>query len=174
MTANYVVDNTHSTVSFTARHLVFTKVRGRFADWKADLYLDEDLTKSRVAVEIDVASIATGVDKRDEHLRSADFFEVEKFPKLTFVSKRIEPGKGDHFKIIGDLTIRDVTREVVLDAEKTGSGKDPWGGERVAFTAATHVDRSDYGLRWNVVLEAGGVTVSDRIEIEIEIQAIKQ
>lgn len=169
----YDFDPTHSSVAFVARHLMFTKVRGQFAKWGGSLELDlEDLTKSKVSVEIDVASIDTNEEKRDGHLRSGDFFDVEKFPTMTFASKRIEKS-GDHYKLIGDLTIKGTTREVSLDTTFEGTQKDPWGGDRVAFSAATKVLRKDWGLNWNVALEAGGVLVGDQIEIVLDIQAKK-
>lgn len=175
MNAQYTIDAAHSAINFSVRHMVFAKVRGRFGAWSAELHLDEsDVARSHVAVSIDVASIDTGVDKRDEHLRSADFFETERFPAMTFKSTRVEPGKGGRLKVTGDLTIRDVTREVVLEVEEGGRGKDPWGNERVAYSASAHIDRREFGLRWNQVLEAGGVLVGDRIDIELDIQAVRQ
>jgi polyisoprenoid-binding protein YceI len=172
-TKTWNIDATHSGISFSVRHMVFAKVRGRFGAFRGNLQLDEkDLTRSQVEVEIEANSIDTGVADRDNHLRSADFFEVERFPKLLFKSKRVE-SLGDRYRVTGDLTIRDTTREVVLDAEYGGQAKDPWGNQRVAFTAKTSVDRKDFGLTWNQVLEAGGVLVGDRIEIELEVQAVK-
>lgn len=175
MNAQYTIDAAHSAINFSVRHMVFAKVRGRFGAWSAKLHLDEqDIAKSHVEVSIDVGSIDTGVDKRDEHLRSADFFETEKFPAMTFKSTKVEPGKGARLNVTGELTIRDVTREVVLEVEEGGRGKDPWGNERVAYSASAHIDRRDFGLRWNQVLEAGGVLVGDRIDIEIDLQAVRQ
>lgn len=175
MNAQYTIDAAHSAINFSVRHMVFAKVRGRFGAWSAKLHLDEqDIAKSHVEVSIDVGSIDTGVDKRDEHLRSADFFETEKFPAMTFKSTKVEPGKGGRLNVTGELTIRDVTREVVLEVEEGGRGKDPWGNERVAYSASAHIDRRDFGLRWNQVLEAGGVLVGDRIDIEIDLQAVRQ
>lgn len=167
-------DNGHSSVAFVARHLVFTKVRGTFQKWTGSLELDlADLTKSKVSVEIDTASISTNEEKRDGHLRSADFFDSEKFPKMSFVGKRIEKN-GDAYRLVGDLTIRDTTKEVALDTTFEGTQKDPWGGDRVAFAASTKIQRKDFGLNWNVALEAGGVLVGETVEIVLDIQAIQK
>lgn len=175
MNANtWKIDTTHSGISFSVRHMVFAKVRGRFTNWEGNIQLDPaNLTNSSVAVEIDAASIDTGVPERDNHLRSADFLDVERFPKLRFQSTRIEQVSGDRYRIHGNLTIRDISREVVLDAEYGGQAKDPWGSVRAAFTATTSVDRTDFGLTWNQVLEAGGVLVGERIDIELEVQAVQ-
>jgi polyisoprenoid-binding protein YceI len=171
---NYAIDTSHSEVSFTVRHMMFAKVRGQFKTWNATLSFDAaDASKSSVQAEVDVASIDTRDEKRDGHLKSDDFFSADKFPKLAFKSKRIErAGKG--YKLTGDLTIRDVTREITLDVEQTGSGKDPWGNQRLGFTATGSLNRTDYGLKWNQALETGGVLVSDKVDIEVEVQAIEQ
>jgi polyisoprenoid-binding protein YceI len=154
--------------------MVFAKVRGRFAAWNGKVELDpKDLPGGNVEVEIDAASIDTGVADRDNHLRSPEFLDVERFPKLRFRSTKVEKAGRDRYRMHGDLTIRDVTREVVLEAEYGGQAKDPWGNQRVAFTATTALDRGDFGLEWNQVLEAGGVLVGERIDIEIEVQAVK-
>src|SRR5690606_33080190 len=132
-----------------------------------------DLAGSSVEVESDASSIDTGVVDRDNHRRSADFLGVEHFPKLRFQSQRAEQLGNDRYRFYGDLTIRDVTREVALDVEYAGQAQDPWGQQRAAFTATTALDRSDFGLTWNQMLEAGGVVVGDRIDIELEVQAVK-
>lgn len=175
MTTNtWNFDTVHSAVGFSVRHLVFAKVRGRFTAWSGSLELDdEDLARSRVQVSIDAASIDTGTPDRDTHLRSPDFFDVANFPKLSFTSQRIEALGGDRYRVYGDLTIRDVTREVVLDSEFGGRAKDPWGNDRVAFTAKASLNRHDFGLKWNQALETGGVVVGDRVDIEIEVQGVK-
>ena len=171
--STWTIDTGHSSVHFIARHMVITKVRGAFKSFKGTLELDDaDMTKSKIDVSIDASSIDTAEEKRDGHLKSADFFDVEKFPTLTFKSKSITK-KGDAYDVVGDLTIHGVTKEVVLATQFEGKGKDPWGGERVAFAAKTKIEREDFGLKWNQVLEAGGVLVSNKIEIEIEVQAIK-
>jgi polyisoprenoid-binding protein YceI len=169
---NWTLDPAHTGIHFMARHMVFTKVRGSFKTFQGTLSLDEaDLTKSKVEVTIDAASVDTGEPKRDGHLKSPDFFDVEKFPSLTFKSKSIAK-RGKDYAVTGDLTIHGVTKEVVLDAEFEGKGKDPWGNEKTAFSAKTTVNREDFGLKWNQVLEAGGVLVSSKIEIELDVQAV--
>jgi polyisoprenoid-binding protein YceI len=169
------IDPAHTTVGFSAKHLMITTVRGRFADVRGSIRFDEsDLTRSSVEVEIAAASIDTRTEQRDAHLRSADFLEVEKFPAITFRSRRIETVGDDRYRVVGELRIRDVTREVVLDVTDDGRGRDPWGGERAAFTATTTIDRRDFGLTWNQALETGGVLVSNEIKISIDAQAVKQ
>lgn len=168
------IDLSHSGVGFAVRHMVISKVRGRFATFGGAIKLDEaDLTRSTIDLSIDATSIDTGIADRDKHLRSADFFDVDNFPALTFKSKRIEKVSDTRYTLVGDLTIRGVTREVLLDVEYGGQGKDPWGNVRAGFTAKTHIDRKDFGLQWNQVLEAGGVLVGERVDIEIEVEAVK-
>lgn len=168
------IDTTHSSVGFSVRHLMFAKVRGRFAKWQGTVRLDpDDLTHASVNVVIDAASIDTGVADRDNHLRSGDFFDVEHAPELTFTSTKIEAVGGDRYKVYGELSIRGITREVVLDVEHGGQAKDPWGNQRVAFTATTSVNRTDFGLKWNRLVEAGGVLVGERVDIELEVQAVQ-
>lgn len=164
----------HSAVAFVARHLVFTKVRGTFGKWGGTLELDlADLTRSRVTVRIETASIDTHEEKRDAHLRSGDFFDVERFPTMTFDSKRIEKTEGG-YRLVGDLTIRDVTKEVALDTVFEGTSKDPWGNDRIAFSAATKIQRKDWGLAWNMALETGGVLVGETVEIVLDVEAIQK
>jgi polyisoprenoid-binding protein YceI len=168
------IDSSHSGVNFSVRHMVVAKVRGRFAKYAGKVDLDEsDFTRSVVDVTIDASSIDTGTAQRDDHLRSPDFFDVARFPELRFQSKRIEQLADDRFRMIGDLTIRDATREIALDVEYGGRAKDPWGNERAGFVAKASIDRKEFGLGWNQVLEAGGVLVGDRIEIELDVQAVK-
>ena len=172
---SWQVDGTHSAVGLTVRHMVISKVRGRFSRWSAKLDLDPaDLAKSSVAVEIEAASIDTGVADRDAHLRSPDFLSAEQYPTLRYASRRVEVVSPDRLRVVGDLTIRGVTREVVLDVEYGGEGKDPWGNTRVGFTATASLNRKDFGLTWNQALETGGVLVADRVDVEIELQAIRQ
>ncbi len=172
---NWQVDGAHSAVNLTVRHMVISKVRGRFTRWNAKLALDTaSLARSAVEVEIEAASIDTGVAERDTHLRSPDFLDAEKFPTLRYRSRRVEAPSKDRLRVIGDLTIRDVTREVVLDVEYGGQGKDPWGNQRAGFSATTSINRKDFGLTWNQALETGGLLVADRVDIEIELQAILQ
>jgi polyisoprenoid-binding protein YceI len=157
------------------RHLVIAKVRGTFGRWSGAVQVPAgDFSKATVAVTIDAASIATGVDQRDAHLKSADFFDVAQYPDLQFIGRRVEPRSGTEIDVIGDLTIKGVTREVILRVEQHGRAKDPWGNVRAAFTAKTSIDRKDFGLTYNQVLETGGVMVGDRVEIEAEIEAVQQ
>jgi polyisoprenoid-binding protein YceI len=172
---SYNIDTAHSEIAFTARHMMFAKVRGQFNSWTAALSYDpRDLSKTAVQIDIDTASIDTREAQRDGHFRSDDFFNAEKFPKMTFKSKRIEGAGDKRYKLVGDLTIRDVTREVTLDVEETGGGKDPWGNQRLGFSAKGAINRGDWGLKWNQALEAGGVLVSDKVEIEVEAQVIEK
>jgi polyisoprenoid-binding protein YceI len=173
-TSNWTLDTAHSGVTFSVRHMVVAKVRGRFADWRGTLELDEaDLSRSRVDVEIDARSIDTGNAQRDEHLRSADFLDVQQFPTLRFESRRVETAGADGLRIVGDLTLHGVKREVTLDVERGGNAKDPWGNQRAGFAAKLSILRSDYGLTWNQALETGGVLVADRIDIELDVQAVQ-
>jgi len=174
-TNNWNVDTAHSSIHFSVRHMVVSKVRGRFASWKANLDLGstDDLSDAQVDVTIDASSIETGVADRDNHLRSADFLNVEAFPELRYRSKRVEKTGKSSFRVVGDLTIAGVTREVPLDVSYGGRAKDPWGNEKALFSAETSINRQDFGLKWNQLLEAGGVLVGDKIEIEIELQAVK-
>ena len=174
----WALDPSHSVVEFSAKHMMITTVRGQFGTVEGKIVVNEtNPQESTAEVEIDAAGIDTRAEQRDTHLRSADFLDVENFPKLTFRSRRVDGSwkeAGDTFKVIGDLTIRGTTREVTLDVTYEGAGKDPWGGERVSFSADTKIDRRDYGLVWNVGLETGGVLVSHEIRIHLEAQAVKQ
>jgi len=173
-TNNWNIDTVHSGINFSVRHMVVSKVRGRFAKFSGELAIDDsDLTRSSVDVAIEAASIDTGNAQRDGHLRSADFFDAEAFPELRFRSTRIDKRGDDRYTVVGQLTIRDVTREVSLDVEFGGRARDPWGNERLGFVATASVDRKDFGLRWNQALETGGVLVGDRIDIELELQGVR-
>ena len=173
-TNNWNLDTVHSGINFTVRHMVVSKVRGRFAKFNGTVALDEsDLTRSSVEATIDASSIDTGTAQRDDHLRSADFFDVERFPEIRFLSTRIEKVSGDRYRVTGELTIHGVTRSIALETEYGGRGKDPWGNERVGFTAKGAIDRKDFGLVWNQALETGGVLVSDRVELELAVQAVR-
>jgi polyisoprenoid-binding protein YceI len=173
-TNRWDVDVGHSAIHFWVRHLVISKVHGRFAKWSGTIELDpQDLTRSSVEVKIDAASIDTQVADRDTHLRSPDFLDVAKYPELSFRSRKIEKA-GEGYRVTGDLTLHGVTRQVVLDAEFNGTAKDPWGNERSAFAAKTSLDRRDYGLTWNAALEAGGVLVGEKVEISLEVEAVKK
>jgi polyisoprenoid-binding protein YceI len=174
-TAAWTVDKTHSNVDFRVKHLVVSTVRGHFREFDATLELDEEQPEnSRVTATIDVASIDTNAEDRDNHLRSDDFFNAEQYPKITFESRRIQRLGERDFKLTGNLTIRDVTQEVELDGEFEGRVRDPWGGERVAFSASTEISRKEFNVRWNQALEAGGMVVSDTVKINLYIEAVQQ
>ncbi len=167
------IDTSHSTVGFVARHLVVSKVRGQFNGFSGDIAYDaEDIEKSSVNVQIDATTIDTREAKRDAHLRSADFFDVENHPTLTFRSTGVRRTGKDTLAVTGDLTMRGVTHPVVMNVEELGGGKDPWGNERLGWSASLTVNRKDWGLNWNQLLEAGGMLVSEKINIELEIQAL--
>lgn len=169
------IDSSHSGIHFAVRHMVLARVRGQFARWSGSVLVEDgDLGRASVAVVIDASSIDTGVADRDNHLKSADFLDVASYPEITFKSKRADKQSDEAVRVAGDLTIRGVTREVELEVEYTGRTRDPWGNERAGFAAKTAIDRKDFGLTWNQILEAGGVLVGDRVTIEIEIEAVKQ
>jgi polyisoprenoid-binding protein YceI len=171
--ASYSIDTSHSEIGFSVRHMMFAKVRGQFKTWTANLQYDaQDPTKSKVDVSVDIGSIDTREEKRDGHLKSDDFFSADKFPKMTFHGKRVERAGEGRYKLVGDLTIRDVTKELALDVEQTGSGKDPWGNERLGFSARGSLNRADFGLKYNAALETGGVLVSEKVDIEVEVQVV--
>jgi polyisoprenoid-binding protein YceI len=167
------IDPSHSTVEFVVRHLMVSKVRGRFGSFSGTLSITDDPALSSVDVVIDSASIDTRDQQRDGHLRTPDFLDVENFPHITFTSTHVE-GAGSSWQVTGDLTIHGVTRSVVLDVEYAGTTKDPWGGQRAGFSATTEIDREDFGLSWNVALEAGGFLVGKKVKIELEIEAVQQ
>jgi polyisoprenoid-binding protein YceI len=170
----FALDPTHTRVGFVARHLMVSKVRGNFTEVSGEINVAEDPLASTVTVRIPAASIDTRVGDRDNHLRSADFLDVEKYPELTFRSTRVGEPSGDKFQIVGELTIRDVTREVTLDVEFEGLATSPWGQEVIGFSASTEIDREEFGMTWNQALEAGGVLVGKKVKIEIEAEAIRQ
>jgi polyisoprenoid-binding protein YceI len=176
-TSTWQLDPVHSSVEFSVKHLMMTTVRGRFKDVQATLTGNEEHPEGCcVEAVIGVASIDTGNAERDAHLRSADFFDVERYPKSTFRSTRVEgnpSNPGDHFRVIGDLVIRDTTSEVTLDCVYQGRGSDPWGKERAGFSATTEIDRRDWGLRWNQTMETGGVMVANNVRIDLEVQFVK-
>jgi polyisoprenoid-binding protein YceI len=174
-TDRWEIDSSHSSLQFSVRHLVIAKVRGSFERWSGTIQVpDGDFSKAAVAVTIDASSIATGVADRDAHLKSPDFFNAAEYPELRFVGTRVQSRSGAEINVVGGLTIRGTTREVVLRVEQHGQTKDPWGNVRAAFTAKASIDRKDFGLTWNQVLETGGVMVGDRVDIEAEIEAVKQ
>jgi polyisoprenoid-binding protein YceI len=173
-TTTWKIDPSHSHIGFSVRHLMISTVKGRFAAVDGRVTVNEtDLAASAVDVNIDASSIDTRDAQRDAHLRSADFFDVERFPSLTFKSTRVTPKRGSAFAVTGDLTIHGVTREVTLEVTEEGRGKDPWGGERFGFSAVTTIKRSDFGLTWNQALEAGGVLVGDDVKVTLELELLK-
>lgn len=172
-TASWKIDPTHSAVEFSARHMMFTTVRGRIADVEGTVRVEGSTPDSAtVQVTLKAASIDTRTEQRDQHLRSADFLDAEQHPAITFTSTKIS-GSKEHFTITGDLTIKSTTRSVTLEATYEGAGKDPWGGERMGFSADGKIDRREFGLTWNQALEAGGVLVSNEIKIHIDAQLVR-
>lgn len=172
--ATWKIDPAHTSVEFSVKHMMITTVKGRFTDVTGTVVIDDDNpTGGRADITIAAASIDTREAQRDTHLKSADFFDVEKFPTLTFRSTRIE-GTADAFKMTGDLTIRGVSRPITLDVTHEGRGKDPWGGERVGYSATGKIKRSDYGLNWNAALETGGFLVGDEVKISLDIELVRQ
>jgi len=168
------IDPAHSQVEFAVRHLMITTVRGRFTDVSGTVVTDEaDPAHAEVEVTINVNSIDTREPQRDAHLKSADFFDAEQYPTITFKSTRVTDVRGDQFKLAGDLTIHGVTREVTLDVTSEGRAKDPWGGERAGYSATTKINRSDFGPTWNQALETGGFVVGDEIKISLDLQLLK-
>ena len=171
--ATWKIDPSHSSVEFSAKHMMFTTVKGRLSDVEGTVDIKGDAPESAsVNVTMKAASIDTRSEQRDGHLRSADFLDVENFPDVTFKSTRIS-GAKDHFTIIGNLTIRGTTKPVTLDATYEGTGIDPWGGERLGFSADAKIDRREFGLTWNQALEAGGVLVSNDIKLHIDAQLVR-
>jgi polyisoprenoid-binding protein YceI len=169
------IDPSHSAIAFTVRHLVVSKTRGRFTRWSGRLRFDpENPAASSVEVSIEPASVDTADAERDAHLRSPDFFDVEKFPTASFRSTKVEDRGGGRYRVSGDLTLHGVTRPVVLEVVYEGSGKDPWGGERAGFTASASIDRKQFGLEWNKALETGGLLVGEKVDLTLEIETIKQ
>jgi polyisoprenoid-binding protein YceI len=169
------IDSAHTRANFIVKHMMITNVHGQFSKVSGVVdFNEQEPAKSAVDVKIEAASIYTQEEKRDAHLRSADFLEVEKYPYLTFKSKKVQPTSENTGRIIGDLTIKDVTREVVLDVEYNGQSKSPWGTTNAGFSASTKINRKDWGLTWNVALETGGWLVGDEIKISIEAEIVKQ
>jgi polyisoprenoid-binding protein YceI len=173
-TTTWSIDPAHSAAHFSVKHMMFATVRGQLGTVTGTIVEDtQDPSRSSVEASIDLSTLTTRDEKRDAHLKSPDFFHHENFPVVTFKSTRVE-GSGDHFKVIGDLTIRDVTKSVTLDVTKTGTGVNPWGMQVAGFEATTTINRKDFGLNWNVALEAGGVLVGDNVKVEVEVEAAKQ
>lgn len=170
----WTIDASHSEVGFAVKHLMIATVRGSFGTVSGTVtFADGDYSQATAAVTIDATSIDTREEKRDAHLRSADFFDVEQFPTLTFKSRRVQAVKADAFELVGDLTIKGITHEVVLDVAVEGFQKDPWGNQKAAFTATTKISRTAFGLTWNAALETGGVLVGDDVKISLDVQLLK-
>lgn len=174
-TERWEIDASHSGIHFSVRHLVIAKVRGQFSRWSGALVVpDGDFTRATVEAVIDASSIETGVADRDVHLKSPDFFDVAQFPEIAFTASQFEAQGDGHGRLAGSLTIKGVTKDIVLDVERHGQARDPWGNERAAFSAKASIDRKDFGLAWNQVLESGGVMVGEKVNLEIEIEAVRQ
>jgi polyisoprenoid-binding protein YceI len=174
-TTTWAIDPGHTTVEFSVKHMMVSTTKGRFGGVSGTIVIDEqDPTLSHATVEIDAASVDTREERRDAHLRSADFFNVETHPHITFKSTRIVPESTTEYKVYGDLTILGVTRQVVLKTEYHGQNKTPWGSEVVGFTAETKISRKEWGLTYNAALETGGFLIGDDIKIHLEVEAIKQ
>lgn len=167
----YTIDPSHTEVVAIARHLMFTKVRALFPEVSGHVVIAEEPTQSSAEIEIAVASVESRDSARDEHLRSADFFDAENHPTITFAATGVRRDRGD-WKLDGDLTVRGTTRSMTLDVEYLGAVTDPWGGQRIAFTASTELDREDFGLTWNVALETGGVLVGKKVSLEIDTELV--
>lgn len=170
-TGTWTLDPAHTVIGFSVKHLMAAKVRGSFKAFDGSIEMGETPEESSVTVSIDAASIDTGVEDRDNHLRSPDFLEVEQHPTITFRSTKVERVEGERYRMEGELTIRGVTKPVTLDVTYLGMMADPWGNEKAMFNATTRIDREDWGLTWNQALEAGGWLVGKQIDIELEVQA---
>ena len=168
----YAIDPAHTSVEFIGRHLMITKVRGRFPEVSGTITIDDEPERSHVEVELQVASLDTGNSDRDGQLRSPDFFDVDEYPTITFRSTDVEAGTSGTWAVTGDLTVRDVTRPITLEVDFDGANVSPIGDERIAFSAAAEVDREDWGLTWNMALETGGVLVGKKVRIELNVQAV--
>ncbi|MFD7987756.1 YceI family protein [Kitasatospora indigofera] len=175
LTGTYTIDPAHTEIGFVARHAMVTKVRGAFKEFEGTAYLDgEDPGRSTATVTIKTASIDTRNEQRDGHLRTNDFLDAPTFPDITFVSTRVETLDATHFRLAGDLTIKETTRAVGIEFAYQGAARDPYGNLRVGFEGSVPISRKDYGVNWNAALEGGGVLVGDKVLLEFEISAIKQ
>jgi polyisoprenoid-binding protein YceI len=173
-TGTFVLDKSHTEVGFIARHLMVSKVRGRFTDFEGTIVVADDPSESSVEVIIQAASINTNDENRDKHVRTNDFLSTDEFPALTFRSTKVELSSGGDWKLNGDLTVRGVTRPIVLDVQFEGVIQDPWGNQRLGFTASGEIDRNDFGVSFNAALETGGFVVSPKVKLEIEAEAVRQ
>ncbi len=170
----FVLDKSHTQIGFVARHLMVSKVRGRFTDYEGKIVVAEDPAESSVEVVIQAASINTNDENRDNHVRTNDFLDVAEHPTITFRSTKVEIGSSSSWKVDGDLTVRGVTRPIVLDVDFEGVIQDPWGNQRLGFAASTEIDRNDFGVSFNAALETGGFVVSPKVKLEIEAEAVRQ
>lgn len=170
----YSIDPVHSRVGFAVRHLGIATVRGHFGSFEGSFEIGDELDSAKVYGSVEAASVDTQEQQRDDHLRSADFFDVERFPRIEFESKQIRPLDEDSFEIVGDLTMHGVTREISLNAEILGTESDPWGNERVGVEARGELNRKDYGMTFNQVLGSGNVLVSDKVKLVLEASVVKQ
>lgn len=173
--ATYKIDVDHSDIMFKVKHLMISTVTGIFKKFDATIEVnEEDLSDAKVSFEADVASVDTKNEQRDAHLKSDDFFNAEQFPKMTFKSTSIESSGDNEYKLTGDLTIRDTTKQVELKVEYNGKTKDPWGYERMGFELSGKINRKEYGLKWSAVTEAGGLVVADDVKLAINVEMVKQ
>ena len=172
-TGTWVLDPSHSSVEFVAKHLMVTKVRGSFAEFEGAIHIEDSLEDSWAEATIKTASITTRDAKRDGHLTSGDFLEIESYPEMTFKSSSLKHVEDNRYEAEGDLTVKGVTKPVVLNVEYNGVGTTPWGNEVAFFSASTEINREDFGMTWNQALESGGVLVSKKVRIEIEAQATR-
>ena len=174
LTGDYTLDPSHSRIGFVARHAMVTKVRGSFNEFEGSGSLDaEDPARSHLTVTIRAASIDTRNADRDAHLRSNDFFDMDRYPEIRYESTAVEQLDDDHYRVTGDLTIKDVTKPVTVDFEFTGTAVDPFGNQRIGLEGSTAINRKDFGVNWNAALDAGGVLVSDKVVLEFEVSAVR-
>lgn len=174
------IDHTHSSVNFTVRHMVVSKVSGNFSDFDGTIEMEAtpeggiNLAGAKATIAIKATSISTDNQKRDDHLRSADFFDAANHPELTFVSTKVVPGEGNKFALVGNLTIRGVTKEVTFEGEMNGVINDPWGNTRAGFSATATINRQDFGVSWSKMIDNGGLVVSDEVEITVELELVQE
>ncbi len=174
-TTKWILDSTHSELGFKIKHLMITNVSGAFKNFRAEVETDgEDFSSAVINLSAEIASITTNNEQRDAHLLASDFFEADQYPSLTFRSTKIEKKDSDTFKLIGDLTLKGITKPVTLNVEYSGVTKDPWGGERAGFVVSGKINRSEYGLNFNAALETGGVVLGEEVKIFSEVQLVKQ
>jgi len=171
----WVIDPTHSEILFKVKHLMITNVKGEFRKFKAEVHANgNDFSKASISATIDAASVFTNEDSRDGHLKSPDFFDVEKYPELTFTGTSFKKMDNENYQLLGTLSIKGIAKEVTLEVEFGGINKDPWGNEKAGFSITGKINRKDWGLNWNAALETGGVLVSDEVKISAEVQFVKQ